>query len=288
MVGIKGRSGRKGPHRPGCTCPFCHLTKEHIDRISRKQKERWVEGKYAHINWSEIRKKQWREGKMAHRKTNRMFGDENPAKRSEVRMKMSEAQRGRSWVDRVGEEIAQRWKKEHSKRWKENNPNTWTDRTGKNNPMHNLTPQEKEKWREKLRGPRPQIRGEKNPMSNLEYVKKARRNASIKPTSIERKLIKVIKTHNLPFRYTGDGQFWVKNMNPDFVHNNGQKLVVEAFGDYWHGGEISNNTREEEENRRKEKFAKYGFKTLIIWEHELSEFSDKEIAEKIRNFVGSN
>lgn len=46
----------------------------------------------------------------------------------------------------------------------------------------------------------------------------------------------ICERNNLPFKYTGDGSFWIgKNpaINPDFVECNGKKIVVEIFG-YWH------------------------------------------------------
>ena len=46
----------------------------------------------------------------------------------------------------------------------------------------------------------------------------------------------ICKKYNLPFKYTGDGAFWIgKNpsINPDFVECNGKKIAVEIFS-YWH------------------------------------------------------
>jgi len=41
---------------------------------------------------------------------------------------------------------------------------------------------------------------------------------------------------------------------------NGQKKLIELYGDYWHKGQNP--------QKRINYFKKYGFKTLIIWEKE--------------------
>jgi len=55
---------------------------------------------------------------------------------------------------------------------------------------------------------------------------------NIKPNNLESKVIELIKKYNLPYKYVGDGKFWVGKpaMNPDFVHNNGKKVVLEVLG----------------------------------------------------------
>jgi very-short-patch-repair endonuclease len=62
------------------------------------------------------------------------------------------------------------------------------------------------------------------------------------------------------FRYVGDGSLIVGGKCPDFVHRD-LPLLVEGFGDYWHRGE---NPQE-----RIDYFTRFGYHTLVIWEHEL-------------------
>jgi very-short-patch-repair endonuclease len=104
---------------------------------------------------------------------------------------------------------------------------------------------------------------------------------SRKPNKIENTLISIIDNHNLPFKYVGNGEFWVQNRNPDFICTNGKKLLVELFGDYWHTRKV--RSPEETEDGRKLFFYRYGYKTLIIWEHELEE--KEVVAKKIANFM---
>jgi len=91
-------------------------------------------------------------------------------------------------------------------------------------------------------------------------------NDFTKPTEPERLFIRMTKKYRLPFRYVGNGSFWVGKMNPDFVHNHENK-VVEIYGDFWHQGE--------DPQERIDAFAKYGWDCMVIWEHDLREKEDE-------------
>ena len=80
------------------------------------------------------------------------------------------------------------------------------------------------------------------------------------------------------WEYTGDGSVWINGKNPDFIHKNGKKLIVELFGDYWHRGQDPKN--------REEAFSVFGYKTLVIWERELKDFDS--VVDKISNFIECN
>jgi len=94
-----------------------------------------------------------------------------------------------------------------------------------------------------------------------------------KPTAPERKFIELCKKYKLPFKYVGDGSFWIGRMNPDFIGPKNQKVVIEILGDYWH------NPSEFEE--RKKKYYKHGFKCIGIWEHEIMK-NPEIVLEKIK------
>jgi len=64
------------------------------------------------------------------------------------------------------------------------------------------------------------------------------------------------------WKYVGDGQIWIAGKCPDFWNMNGRKAVIELFGTYWH--------KPEDEEIRKAHFGKYGYETIIVWDHELS------------------
>ncbi len=87
--------------------------------------------------------------------------------------------------------------------------------------------------------------------------------------------MKELKLKN--YKYTGDQNFYVGGFYPDFVNKKDNK-IIEVYGDYWH-------TRKEWVERDKRRLVAYkecGYKTLIIWEHELKNINNTE--KKILKF----
>lgn len=133
------------------------------------------------------------------------------------------------------------------------------------------------------------IKGNKNPMKRLDVKqkhynsifssKKWLERRKIRPTKIEIHLNNLLQQY-FPneWKYVGDGQIWIAGKNPDFFNCNGQKKLIELFGNFWHT-KMARETKEQ----RVEHFAKYGFKTLIVWEDELK--NEQEIIDKINNFI---
>jgi hypothetical protein len=80
------------------------------------------------------------------------------------------------------------------------------------------------------------------------------------------------------WKYVGDGAVIIEGLCPDFINVNGKKQIIELFGDYWHNRK--NMKYHQTEQGRKEAFAKHGYSTLIIWEHELKD--ENKIIEKIK------
>jgi len=97
-----------------------------------------------------------------------------------------------------------------------------------------------------------------------------------RPNKQEQKLIDFLDEHNFPFKYVGNGEITIGHYCPDFIDCNGSKKIIELFGSYWH--------TKEDVSTRKELYGKYGFQTLIIWDHELA---DREaLLSKISSFCG--
>jgi transposase len=113
-----------------------------------------------------------------------------------------------------------------------------------------------------------------------ELVEKAIANFKYRPTSLERKLMEIIEKYNLPYIYTGDGSFRIGKLNPDFVNNNGEKIAVDVFGDYWHGRR-ENVPWHERENVRRLIMKRYGWDLRVIWEHELNNLPEEEIVRRL-------
>jgi len=84
------------------------------------------------------------------------------------------------------------------------------------------------------------------------------------------------------WRYNEQCWFMLGRKFPDFVNVNGQKKVIEVFGDYWH--------EFKEVQEKKDYYAQFGYKTLVLWDHEiynkyidyrLVEFCSKSRAKKL-------
>ncbi len=122
------------------------------------------------------------------------------------------------------------------------------------------------------------IRGLKKLWQDPAYVEKHLRilfaSMHLRPTKPERRLRNRL-SHLFPgeYKYVGDGNTFIGRKCPDFININGQKEVIEMFGDYWHSKKVTGRTKRQEENQRIKCFAKYGFKTLIVWESELKNIS---------------
>lgn len=98
-------------------------------------------------------------------------------------------------------------------------------------------------------------------------------------TKPERIFKSVSKKNNLPFKYTGDGSFWIGDkpaINPDFIHLT-KKIVVEIFS-YWHDPlrrhcKVRYSATYE---GRKKILKRYGYKLIVFWQEDL----EREDAEQ--------
>ena len=121
--------------------------------------------------------------------------------------------------------------------------------------------------------------------ANPEYANRVRqliiKGNHSKPNKPEQQLIDIIQKNNLPFKYTGDGSLLIHGYSPDFVNCNGEKVVIEVFGDYWHGQGA--RTWKETELGRIMAFNSFGFHCIILWEKELNSLSDDAIVGKIKD-----
>ncbi|MCK4731300.1 MAG: hypothetical protein KAT65_02480 [Methanophagales archaeon] len=87
------------------------------------------------------------------------------------------------------------------------------------------------------------------------------------PNSIEGTISEILQK-NFPNEYKYNGNFEEKvvigGMIPDFVNVNGKKVVIEAFGDYWH--DLKKNIKwKHTEFGRKAAYSQLGYKCIVIW-----------------------
>lgn len=99
---------------------------------------------------------------------------------------------------------------------------------------------------------------------NGEFARKMGIAWAVKPNKPEAILLNLLNgLYPSQWKYTGDFSFTINGKCPDFVNCNGQKKIIELFGDYWHRGD---NPKD-----RAELFRPFGYETLVIWERELSD-----------------
>jgi hypothetical protein len=112
-----------------------------------------------------------------------------------------------------------------------------------------------------------------NPERFAEWNRNVLKASHAKPNRKETYFLSILD-HLYPnqYKYVGDGEVIIGGKNPDFININGQKKVIEFYGDRWHQGENPQD--------RIDIFAQYGFDCLIIWQSELLKKPDR-IMKKI-------
>lgn len=106
------------------------------------------------------------------------------------------------------------------------------------------------------------------------------------PNKSEKKLRRILnKLFPGEYKYVGDGSVLIGHKSPDFINVNGQKKLIEMFGDYWHSKERTGLSKKEHRKQRQKHFEQYGYKTLVIWEHQLYDNVAK-VKERVKNFHG--
>jgi hypothetical protein len=102
------------------------------------------------------------------------------------------------------------------------------------------------------------------------YVKNQKIGRNLRPNKPETLILNILnEMFPNEWKYTGDFSFMVNGKNPDFTNVNGQKKLIEFFGDYYHNGENPED--------RKSIFKEFGWETLVIWENELRDLNHVKI-----------
>lgn len=128
--------------------------------------------------------------------------------------------------------------------------------------------------------------GKHHTQESIERMLEARTYAGPKcPNNPEKKLLKLlVRLYPRRYHYTGNKSLVEDHrLRPDISSKNGEREIIELFGDYWHSEEITGRRREDEEEYRVKRFSEFGYRTLIIWEEELA--NEASLVIKIKNFV---
>jgi len=137
-----------------------------------------------------------------------------------------------------------------------------------------------------------------NPKMKEKMVKSMFKAVSSTPNSTENYLLELIEEW-LPTEYEYNDSQLIGGRKPDFISTNGKKKIIELFGCYWHNcpyhtradremeiNEDFDKLVKDIENERKEHFAKFGYDTLIIWEHDLHiEDLFSSLEQKVKSFT---
>jgi len=210
----------------------------------------------------------------------KMEGENNPAKRKEVRAKISQKNKER-WrnpnyknnlvtkfkemrqTKEYKESCKKRWKdKDYRKKQKESRKKSWAnDQKRKKEQAKRFSKYFTELW--------------KNPEWRKKRIKSVLKASHIRPTKPEAELNSLLR-HLFPneYKYVGNGEVIIGGKNPDFINCNGQKKIIEMWGDYWHKGEDPQD--------RINVFKPFGYFTLIVWEHELKNI--ETLTQKLLKF----
>ena len=124
-------------------------------------------------------------------------------------------------------------------------------------------------------------------LQDPEYIAKMIKAHAARPTKPESVLKAILDKHFLDFKYNGDYRLGVTlgGMIPDFVNVNGEKEVIEVFGNYWHSGERIKNRWQGSELGKIMAYNSIGYRCLVLWGSELKKLSEDEIVQKISNFT---
>lgn len=124
-----------------------------------------------------------------------------------------------------------------------------------------------------------------NPEHRDKRIRILQRLIHAKPNQVEQKVLKAIDEYGLPYVYNGAYcHLLIQGRCPDFINANGEKAVIEVFGDYWH-----KRTKDyfQTEVGRQELFNSLGFRLLVLWGSHIKEASVETLAKEIANFSSS-
>lgn len=122
-----------------------------------------------------------------------------------------------------------------------------------------------------------------NPTFKNRMVKTLMKACGIKPNRKEQLLGQWLQRW-FPdkFRYVGAGEIIIGGRCPDYIYEE-EKKIIELFGDYWHSNAVTGREISDEVDLKLSHFKKYGYETLIIWEHELENLD--QVYYRIKEFL---
>ena len=84
-----------------------------------------------------------------------------------------------------------------------------------------------------------------------------------KMSSCETVVLRVINKYNLPYKFVGNGQFFIERKNPDFININGEQKAVEVYINK-HKEQFREGGVERWKKERIDIFSKYGWEIIFL------------------------
>ena len=94
-----------------------------------------------------------------------------------------------------------------------------------------------------------------------EHIRNALRRRSM--SSLEVRVDNLIQQHNLPYKFVGNGKFFIDKINPDFVNINGEKKMVEVYFKR-HKDQFRDGGTEGWKRKRSEVVSQYGWEVIFL------------------------
>ena len=202
----------------------------------------------------------------------------------ETKKRIADSQKGKVVPKEVGRKISEAHKgkklsEEHKRKISEGNkdkhhtsPSLETRKKISNTIKGSRHSEEtKRKMSKSRRGKKHPMYGKHHTEETKEKIRKARKSQNFPRHRTKPEILfeEICKKNCLPFKYTGNGDVWIHNINPDFVDCNGKKVAVEIFS-YWHNPLLRRNipylsTYE----GRKKTLKEYGWKLVVFWQEDL-------------------
>ena len=207
----------------------------------------------------------------------KVSGDNHPMKDPEVAKRNGDAQRGKKRPDKAGDN-------HHMRRIPGLAKKIGEKLRGRKNTLEQL-----KRLKEALNKPEV-IKNNREKITALwqkpEYVAKQMLARNVSPNKAEllfEKILDILFPNQ--WKFIGDGkeeEHILGGRVPDFVHTS-KNLLIELFGEYWHGEEHTGISVDVHMQERIDHFKFHDYQTLIVWTSELEDVDS--LKKKIQNYI---